>query len=135
MTNDDVVRDAMGLIGILRISQSPDANQAAQALRTMNDMFFEWEGKGIHLGYSSQSGSTDTFPLDETLLQTVKANLAVRLCPYYERQASPILVAIATEGYNRLMRDAAAAAREESSTANLPISESRIGRFYSITGQ
>lgn len=122
-TNSDIVKDALGLIGVLRIAQPADPNQGAQALRVMNDMFFEWEAIGISLGYSSQSSTTADFPLDASLLQVIKSNLAVRLCPYYEKAPTPVLVAMASAGYDRISRDAALAARIESRTDNLPVDE------------
>lgn len=119
MTNSDFIRDALGLIGVLRISQSPDANQGAQALRVMNNMFFEWEAMGVNLGWIKQTSTTEDFPLEDALVLACQSNLAIRLAPFYERQPSAVAIGIAQAGYSRLVRDAAIAARESIDISDL----------------
>lgn len=125
MTNADFIRDALGLLGVLRVAQTVSPSQGEQALRVMNDLGFEWDARGLNLQYSAQSDINDECPFDETVQGAAKANLAVMLAPYYTRTVSPEILAIASAGYDRLCREAALAARKRARMTNLPLAEGR----------
>lgn len=124
-TNAEFIKDALGMLGVLRINQTPTASQGVQALRIMNNLFFEWGAKGIDLQYSAQDNLSEDCPIDESSMEACQANLAIRLAPHYSRQASQELIAIAASGYARLERDNALAARRIAKLRNLPTAEGR----------
>jgi hypothetical protein len=91
-------------------------------------MFFEWQGLGIDLEWSFQNNLTDTCPVDEKNIQTVKTNLAVRLADTYGKPLSPITAGMAVAGFERLARDAALASQQTQTMENLPLDQARFLR-------
>ena len=104
MTYSELITESLRMIGVLMYSESADANQAAQGISVLNDMMSDWEGDGIMLGYVPSVTPTDTLSMDPTAKSAVKANLAIKLCPFYERQPHPAILEQATSGKGTLMR-------------------------------
>lgn len=123
LTNSDFINDTLNMIGVLRVGQAASPAQGEQALRRLNDMIFEWQAKPLDIEYSAQNNLTDDCPIEESMRQTVMANLAVILCISYAIQPSPIVLAIAGTGYDRLCKDHAIAARVPARMSNLPTAE------------
>lgn len=105
MTGNELITPALRSIGVLQETESASADQAATALVTLNDMMAGLQGEGVDLGYAPQSDPTVDIGLNIEDRQAVKALLAIMLCPEYERSPHPILVALATEGRNTLLRN------------------------------
>ena len=82
------------------------------ALRRLDAMAAEWNGKGIRLGYPLP-GSPQDADLDEpsqvpdSANEAIITNLAIRLAPSYGKQLSPLTLATAKAGYNTLLSRAA----------------------------
>ena len=102
-TNNDIIRDALGLIGVLSEVESLSAEQASHGLRTLNDMLYAWEVDGLAAEYYPQTDVNDEFPVDD--VACVKYNLAIELAPYYERQPSMAVLAKATQYYQQKLRN------------------------------
>jgi hypothetical protein len=85
---------------------SPD--DAESALRRLDSMLAEWNGKGIRLGYSLPTGPDGSdidsdSGLPDVANEAVFMNLAIRIAPGYGKQLSPDTRVTAKQGYNTLL--------------------------------
>ena len=106
MTANELVTQSLRSIGILQETESPSAEQSSTALTTLNDMMADLQADGVDVGYAPQSDPNVDIGLNIEDRLAIKSLLAVILCPDYERQPSPILVALAVAGRERLLRNA-----------------------------
>lgn len=87
--------------------------QLQSALRRLDAMMADWNGKGIRLGYPLP-GSPQDSELDEPTLvpdsanQAILTNLAIRLAPSYGKMLMPETKAVAKDSYNTLLQRATA---------------------------
>ncbi len=102
------ITGALEEIGIASYVFDLQPEQLQSALRRLDAMMANWNGKGIRLGYPLPS-SPDDSDLDEPTLvpdyanQAILTNLAVIIAPSYGKSLMPSTVAIAKDGYNTLM--------------------------------
>lgn len=134
MTNSDLIRDALGLIGVLNEIQNPSAEQGAHGLRVMNELLADWEQDGVDLQYYPQTSLTDPLPFPDHAISAVKYYLAFALAPYYGRKVSPEMVATGQKFYNRLIRDSVTNKMQEADMSNMPSGEGHGGYFDITTG-
>ena len=87
-------------------------DQLQSAVRRLDAMMADWNGKGIRLGYPLP-GSPQDSDLDEpsnvpdSSNQAIITNLAVRIAPSYGKQVMPETKAVAKESYNTILSRAA----------------------------
>jgi len=86
--------------------------QLQSAMRRLDAMMADWNGKGIRLGYPLP-GSPQDSDLDEPTLvpdsanQAIITNLAIRIAPGYGKVLMPETKAVAKDSYNTLLQRAA----------------------------
>ena len=107
-TYSDYISSALQIIGVLDEIQSASAEQGSHGLTVFNDMMADWEALGINLAYVPASSASAKLEIAPRYRQGVKANLALRLCAYYGSTPSAMLVAMAIDGYGRVLKDAVA---------------------------
>jgi hypothetical protein len=101
--------EEMGLASYV-FDLQPDDLQTA--IRRLDSMMAEWNGKGIRLAYPLP-GSPQDSDLDEpsqvpdSANEAIITNLAIRLAPGYGKQLLPFTLATAKQGYNTLLSRAA----------------------------
>ena len=132
MTYADYITDSLRLIGVIMQTESADADQGAHAIGILNDMMAEWAADGIRVGYVPSETTSDDLSLHTSVRSAVKANLAMRLCPNYERNPSAVLVAMAQGGYDSLLLQASIDAAEEASLRNVPRGTGNLGYGFNI---
>lgn len=132
-TNLDVIRDALGLLGVLAETETASAEQGEHGLRILNDVMEDWLSAGIDVGQWPQVDINDEYPGPSGVVATVKATLAIHLAPYYEREVRPAVIAMASSGYNRLLRDSVLQKMQEADLSNIPLGQGYAGGF-DITG-
>lgn len=118
MTNLEIIRDALGLLGVLAETESVSAEQASHGLRVLNDLMDEWEADNIEIGYWAQTEPNSEFPAMARTALAVKYALAVALAPHYGRAVPADVGVLSQRYYARLMRDAVEI--PIASTAHLP---------------
>lgn len=85
--------------------------QLQSAMRRLDAMIADWNGKGIRLGYPLP-GSPQDSDLDEPTLvpdsanQAIITNLAIRIAPGYGKVLMPETKAVAKDSYNTLLQRA-----------------------------
>lgn len=120
-----LVNDALSLIGVLPEGQDASADQGTLALRVAVEMVADWEDEGVTVTFPSSATLSGSHSLAGTELNAVKYGLAVRLCPYFGREPSGTLAALAVNAWNRLARQQMAADLEPSN-ALLPQQEGKL---------
>ena len=93
-TTDYVIERALSRLAVLRIGQSPSANQAKTALYALNDMIRSFEADGIYLD--------PTIPIPAKHAPGLIALLAARLAPDYGIEAPAPLQREALNGMHAL---------------------------------
>lgn len=101
----DVVRDALGHLGVLDANQAVSAIDMRDAIRALNLMMRRWEANGLALGWSDVEEPTDTLPLPPEAEEAVGFNLAVRLRPRYRVALDADAYLAAGKGLDALRRD------------------------------
>lgn len=133
-TNSDVVREALSIIGVLAEVDSLSAEQGVNGLSVMNDMLLEWDADDIDTGYFPQTDINAESPIYSDALSTVKFSLAVYLSSYYGLEPRSAVVAIATSGYKRLLRDSIVAKMKEADMTNMPLGSAWARRYNILEG-
>jgi hypothetical protein len=129
-TYSDLIRDALGEIGVLDETEQPSPEQASGGLRILAQMLDDWESRGIDVGFASGAALNDTVSIEDNALLTVKRCLAVELCPSYEREPPPRLLRLTESAFSRLLRDAVRDRMQESSLSNLPRGTGQVVRDW-----
>lgn len=104
-TNSDYFKFALQKIGILAEGEAPSAEQGADMLVIFNDMLDYYRGQGIDFG-APQAATTDTPDIPEGYREIVKCLLAVRAADHFEVPVPSGVAYIATNGENRMLREA-----------------------------
>ncbi len=121
-TNREIVTDALRMLGVVRSNQQAGADDAALALREMNDLFSDIEGDGIDLGYSPQDNLSDEFPCEDRISASIKPMLALRLVVHFPSQEIPAeLPNRALRSELRIYRVGVLANIEEATMENIPL--------------
>lgn len=101
----DAAYDELALAGYV-FDLEPEERQAA--VRRLDMMMAEWNGRGIRLGYplssaAAQSDLNASSNLPDMAVEAVVCNLAIRLAPGNGKQVAAETKAIAREGYSMLL--------------------------------
>jgi hypothetical protein len=105
MNNQTFVNDALSLINVLPSGQDASAEDGALAMRVTSEMTDEWSEDGVMVNWSPHATLADDCSLTGQELTAAKHHLAIRLCPYFGREPSPTLVALAQALYFKLQRN------------------------------
>ena len=94
------------------------------AMRRLDAMMAEWNGKGIRLGYPVPGSPENSALTEETQVpdyanEAIITNLAIRMAPSRGKTVSPETKAVAKQGYNTLL-SRAALPPEMQFTRNMP---------------
>jgi hypothetical protein len=133
MTNSELIRDALGLLGVINESESPSPEQGAHGLRVQNQMMEQWEEDGIKLQYFAQTDITANFPCAPYTEAGVTAHLAIRLAPSYGATVSSELAAQADMGFSTILRKAVNAKLPVSDMSHMPQGEGKALRYNILT--
>ena len=105
------VNAAFEEIGLASYVFDLQPEQLQSALRRLDAMMADWNGKGIRLGYPLPNSPQDS-DLDEPTLvpdwanEAIITNGAVRLAPGYGKVVMPETKAVAKDSYNTLLQRA-----------------------------
>ena len=117
-TNRDIITRSLRLANIIGESEHPSAEQAQDALDSMNDMLLDWQRDGIELEYYKQSSLDNQIPLDDENLRAVRFSLAVEMLAEYGMPINDALAVKAANSYASLVR--ASIEIEEADMSHLP---------------
>ena len=111
-TKRQFVTAALEEIGLASYAFDLQPEQLQSALRRLDSMIAEWNGRGIRLGYPLPSSPQDSDLDEESLVpdaanQAIILNLAIRLAPSYGKQVAIETKVSAKLGYDVLLQRAA----------------------------
>jgi hypothetical protein len=129
MSNLLLVNDALTLINVLPVGVDASAEDGELALRVIGEMVDEWADDGLLVNWNPQARLNEDTQLVGTELTAVKYQLALRLCPYFSKDPSAVLVAMAGSALQKLQRQQLA--RGQSLKLSIPEPESR-GPYFDI---
>jgi hypothetical protein len=101
VTANDVVKRALRLIEVIAAGETPAAEDAQDALTSLNRMLHGLELHGIYLGHTDLA-LADTVNLPDGHIDALENILAVRLAPEFGANPSPIVVVQADSGQTLL---------------------------------
>lgn len=134
ISNSLLITDALGLIGVLRETETMTAEQGAHGLRVLNHLMADWEQDGLGLQYYEQSSLTSDTPIPNHAIVPVKYFLAFALAPFYSRPVSKEMLALADKYYARLRRDAMALTVAPTDLSHLAPGSAATGSYDIVTG-
>lgn len=121
ISNVDLIRDSLGLLGVLRETQAPTAEQGKLGLRVLNEMMADWEADGIDLSYVPTDSLADDLSVDDGFIAPIKYSLAHLLAPYYGIQTPAVVLQMAIGYYNRVVRGIVNDQLQPVTLTNLPL--------------
>lgn len=101
-TAGEVVNRALSLILVQPSESAIQPDEAASAIEVLNDMMAEWDGLGVSVGYTVASNLSTDITVPPYALHAIKTNLALRLAPEFEGNASQLLAVQADQAYKKL---------------------------------
>lgn len=136
MTNLDIITRALLKIGVINESETPSAEQGADALTELNQLMEEWDEAGIALGWCEQTDTSATAPLPPYAERGVTLRLALALAPSYGGAASvtPALIGDAEDSLKKLQRKVLLKGIVARDSRNMPQSEVAGRTFNILTG-
>lgn len=136
MTNIDIITRALLKLGIINESETPSAEQGADALTELNQLMEEWDEAGIKLGWCEQTDTSATAPLPPYAERGVTLRLALALAPSYGGAASvtPALIGDAEDSLKKLQRKVLLKGIVARDSRNMPQSEVPGTSFNITTG-
>lgn len=132
MTNNDLIENALRLIGVLAEGMTATAEQSAIALAVMNEIADDWSENGVSLNWSEQDDTGADLTLSGAERSAMQYELAVRLCPAFGREPSPSLMMLAGSAYRRILRSALNLANQPV-TASMPAAEGAATTYNILT--
>ena len=95
MTVNDLIRRSLRSIGVLNHAEEPTAEEASDALQTLNDMLNAWIYEGMDLEFAADLVLTDALPYPDDHAAAFRYALAVELAPEFGVQPPPAVLAMA----------------------------------------
>lgn len=120
-----IVMKAFGELGLAGYEFDIAPEEVQDALARLDAMMATWEGLGIRVGYAFPASPDDSDPdtpsgLPDKAVETVYANLAVRMAASYGKAINPDTKRTASTGYGVLL-SAAARPGQQQLPSTLPV--------------
>lgn len=134
ISNENLIRDALGLLGVLSEVEGMTAEQGSIGLRALNELMADWEQDGVNLEWYEQTSFAADAPLPDHAILAVKYYLAMALAPYFRVAVSPEFTALGGKYYARLIRDAVRQRIQPTDVSSLPLGSGFNGTYDISTG-
>jgi len=105
------VTAALEEIGLASYVFDMQPEQLQSAMRRLDSMMADWNGKGIRLGYPLPSSPEDSdldqeSEVPDSAFEAIITNLAIKIAPSYGKMVMPETKAAAKNAYNTLLQRA-----------------------------
>ena len=102
-TVKEVVTDALEEI-LEHQSEAPvEQADGLSVMRTLNDMLFMWDAKGVALGYTKVSNMGEELTVADGAIFGIKKLLAISIAPRFNAEISQALVSDAKDGWKAIL--------------------------------
>lgn len=123
-----IIRDALQHLRVADANTALDENDAADALRALNQMMRTWEVEGVSLGWQDVAEASDDMPTPPEADEAIGYGLAIRLAPRFGVQPDAVTVQMAAQGLGTLRAFVASNLYARCSYDDLPIGNAqRVG--------
>ena len=128
ITNQALIDQALGQLGIVESSDAASATDSADALVYLNQFMAAWKVSGKDLDFFAQDDLTDTCPIPDWAEHAVMNNLAKYVAPLFRVPLPPEVAILAQEGDNLVSRTIFNRDLEQADMRAMPQGEGRYGR-------
>jgi hypothetical protein len=132
MTTLQYVSDALKILGVISETETPSAEQGADAVVALNDMMMFYLELGYDIGYNPQTGTSDSFTPPAGEREAIKYLLAARLVNQYPSNPMPSTAGIIASEADARWRRKALLGQIVSIAPAVPLGEG-YGSTYDIT--
>lgn len=99
----EVVNDAFEEISVKVAEQALQSDELQSGIRRCNDLLTSWDDIGYIVGYNPVFNGDDDLGIDASTVRAVKANLAVKLAPSFQKPVTLDLRLEANESLDLLI--------------------------------
>jgi hypothetical protein len=124
ITNTQLIRDALGILGVLAETESASPEQLQLGLRVLNEIMAAWERKGVDLEYHAQtiSDAGQQTPVPDVAIGAVKYSLAFALATYFPANPMSAAAVLTMDELRGIVeRDAVLDSMKPSSLTHMPL--------------
>jgi hypothetical protein len=118
-TNQSIIDQALGELGIVEAGTSANATDSATALNTLNDLMAQWAEDDMDLDWFPQDTLSDEAPLERWVLSGVISNLAIECAPAFRVPVTADLAMKADRGKRTILNRLINTSLEPSSMSHL----------------
>lgn len=104
-TARDLITMSLRTLGVLHSGETPSAEEADDALDTLNQLMNSWRYEGIDLEWVPITSLNTTLPYPDDHIGPFRHNLAVALSPDYGIQVTPTIAGLAKQGYDQMQKE------------------------------
>ncbi len=120
----ELATDALRDIGVISEVETPSPEQGQSFVRKLNELMASLAEDGIDLGFAPVSTTADTVTLPLGAVSTIKVMCAVACAPMYAgSEVPPLVSALASSGYTRLLSQAIRFQLEHAHSGTLPMGQ------------
>jgi hypothetical protein len=101
-TYRDIVNKSLRELGVLHSGEVASDDEGAAGLTALNQMLNSWIYDGIDMEHTTATGLTDTISYPDDHHSAFAYNLALRLAPQFGISPSPVLLAMASQGFRAM---------------------------------
>ena len=103
-TARDLITMSLRTLSVLHVGETPAAEDADDALDTLNQMVNSWINNGLDMEWVTMTSLDDTVPYPDDHIGPLRHNLAMHLSPDYGVSPSMTVAALAQSGYEMLRK-------------------------------
>jgi len=129
-TNQDIIDQALGELGVVESGDSASATDSADALSVLNQMMAQWAVSNKDLNWFVQDTLTDTIPIPDWAEEGIVSNLAVKCAATFRVPLTGEVQLKADQGERLIVRTLINLDLKGANMNHLPRGESWI---YNIT--
>ncbi len=104
-TVSDVIRDALGHLGVVDANEALEAQDMQTGIRALNLMLARWAANGLIESWTPLENPADNLGLPPQMEEAIGFSLAVRLRARYAASSDQDVLAMAQQGITLLWRD------------------------------
>ncbi len=100
-----LITRSLRTLGVLHSGETPSAEEANDALDALNEMLGAWIHDGIDLEFVPITSLNTVLPYPADHESAFRYNLAIQCSPDYGIAVTPVIAAMAQQGYDRMRRE------------------------------
>ena len=100
-----LITRSLRTLGVLHSGETPSAEEANDALDSLNEMLGAWIHDGLDIEFVTIASLNTVIPYPPDHESAFRYNLAVQMAPDYGIAVTPVIAAMAQQGYDRMRRE------------------------------